>query len=95
MADLNKETRETAVIVEDALRNIAAQVGDIFEQSLNQTNRFSKSITNDITNNLKNLAKTSDLFEGNLSKLNKGLLSSKEVQKQIEARAVRLKSLDI
>lgn len=95
MADLNKETRETSVIVEDALRSIAAQVGDIFEQSLNQTNRFSKSITNDITNNLKNLAKTSDLFEGNLSKLNKGLLSSKEVQKQIEARAVRLKSLDI
>lgn len=98
MADpknIEKEVRRAAEITEDALRNISANIKDIFEDALNQSNTFSKSISSDINKNIKSIARTAELFESNLSKLNKGQLTYKEVQKQIEQRNIKIKSLEI
>jgi hypothetical protein len=93
--DIEKEVRKAAEITEDALRNITANIRDIFEDALNQGNTFSKSIASDINKNIKSVSKTAELFEGNLSKLNKGQLTYKEVQKQIEQRNIKIKALEI
>jgi hypothetical protein len=93
--DFENEVRKASQIAEDALRNISANVKDIFEEALNQTNTFSKNITSDINKGLKSLSNTSVLFESNLSKLSIGQLKYADVQKQIEQRNIKIKSLEL
>jgi hypothetical protein len=91
--DIKKKARETAEIVEDALRSIASQVGQIFDDALISTDDFSKSLENDVAKGLNSLAKTSTLIETNLSKLNKGNLTRLDIEKQIEQRQIKFNSL--
>jgi hypothetical protein len=91
--DIKKKARETAEIVEDALRSISSKVGQIFEDALTSTDNFSKTLKNDVTKGLNSLAKTSTLIETNLSKLNKGNLTRLDIEKQLEQRQVKLNSL--
>jgi hypothetical protein len=91
--DIKKKARETAEIVEDALRSISSQVGQIFEEALTSTSNFSKTLKNDVTKGLNSLAKTSTLIETNLSKLNKGNLTRLDIEKQLEQRQIKLNSL--
>lgn len=91
--DIKKKARETAEVVEDALRSISSQVGQIFEDALSSTDNFSKSLKNDVTKGLNTLAKTSTLIEGNLYKLNKGNLTRLDIEKQLEQRQVKFNSL--
>lgn len=91
--DIKKKARETAEIVEDALRSISSKVGEIFDEALTTTDKFSKSLQNDVTKGLNGLAKTSSLIETNLSKLNKGNLTRLSIEKQIEERQIKFNSL--
>jgi hypothetical protein len=92
--DIRKQARETAEIVEDALRDISSKIKGIFEQSLTSTDTFTNTLKKDITQSLNTLAKTSTLIEGNLSKLKQGSLSRLEVEKQIEQRAIKIASIE-
>ena len=58
--DAENSAKETAVVVEDALRNIADKVGDIFKEALSSTDNVSKAIAKDITGTLNSLAKLSN-----------------------------------
>jgi hypothetical protein len=92
--DIKRQARETAEIVEDALRDISSKIKDIFEQSLSSTDTFSKTLKKDITQSLNTLAKTSTLIEGNLSKLKQGNLSRLEIEKQIEQRKIKIAAIE-
>jgi hypothetical protein len=92
--DPKKQARETAEIVEDALRSIAAEVGDIFKEALTSTDTYAKALKKDVTSSLNTLAKTSTLIEGNLSKLKSGNLTRLSVQKQLEERQVKFNALE-
>jgi len=93
--NLNKNVKDTAKVVEDALKNISEQVRDIFEQSLGQTNKFSDSIVANINKGIRDVARSAETFESNLNKLNRGSLTQAEVQKQIESRANKIKALEM
>ena len=92
--DIKQTAKETSIIVEDALRSISSQVGDIFRDALNNTSTFSKSLTRDIQGGINSLAKSTDIIEKNLTKLTKGELTRAEVNKQIEARKIKLQSIE-
>lgn len=92
--DPKKQARETAEIVEDALRSIAAEVGDIFKEALTSTDTYTKALKKDVTSSLNSLAKTSSLIEDNLSKLKSGNLTRLNIQKQLEARQVKFNALE-
>jgi Fe-S cluster assembly scaffold protein SufB len=96
--DLIRQTRETAVVVEDALRSIASKIGDIFEETLTGANdlskAFSKSLTKDITNSLNSLAKISTQLESNQVKLNAGSLKRSDIEKQILERKIKQNTLE-
>ena len=40
--DIKKQAQESAVIIEDALRSISSQIGDIFKQALDEGAMFLK-----------------------------------------------------
>jgi hypothetical protein len=92
--NIKQTAKETSIIVEDALRSISSQVGDIFRDALNNTSTFSKTLTRDIQGGLNSLAKSTDVIEKNLTKLTKGELTRAEVNKQIEARKIKLQSIE-
>jgi len=96
--DLIRQTRETAVVVEDALRSIASKIGDIFEETLTGANdlsrAFSKSLTKDITSSLNSLAKISTQLESNQVKLNAGSLKRSDIEKQILERKIKQNTLE-
>jgi hypothetical protein len=66
--NLNKNVKDTAKVVEEALKNISEQVRDIFEQSLGQTNKFSDSIVANINKGIRDVARSAETFESNLNK---------------------------
>jgi hypothetical protein len=93
--NINKSVQETAKVVEQAFKDISSQVRDIFEQSLGQTNKFSDSIVANINKGIRDIGRSAETFESNLNKLNRGSLTQAEVQKQIEARANKIKALEM
>lgn len=96
--DLIRQTRETAVVVEDALRNIASKIKDVFEDALttasSTSQTFSKTLIKDISSGLNSLAKVSQQLESNQAKLNAGSLKRADIEKQILERTAKIKSLE-
>ena len=93
LKDIEKKAKETAEIVEDALRNISSQIGEIFQDALDTTSSFSKTLTNDITKGVNNLAKTSTTLLNNQEKLSSGSLTRSQVEKQIAERTFNVAAL--
>jgi hypothetical protein len=91
--EVKKRALETAEIVEDALRNISSQVGNIFKEALDTTSTFSKSLTGDITKGINNLAKSSTTLLSNQEKLRTGALTRAQVEKQILDRNDKIKAI--
>jgi len=91
--EIRKQARETAEIVEDALRSITSNIKDIFDQALTNTDTYSKTLSADITRGLNSLAKTSKLIEDNLSKLKSGTQTRLNIEKQLEQRQIKSEAL--
>jgi len=91
--EVKKRALETAEIVEDALRNISSQVGNIFKEALDTTSTFSKSLTGDITKGINNLAKSSTTLLSNQEKLRTGALTRAQVEKQIQDRTDKINAI--
>jgi len=92
--DLRKLTKETSVVVEDALRSIASNVGSIFKQALEETQDVSKSLVRDTTSSLNSLAKVSNVLATNMEKAANGTLKQSDVLKTIQDRQAKIKALE-
>jgi len=81
--EIRRKALETATVVEDALRSIAGQIGDIFENALHGADRVSQAMAKDIQSRFNKFAKITDDISSNILKMEKGLLSTKTIQDQI------------
>jgi hypothetical protein len=84
--EARRKAQETASIIEDALRSIAGQIGDIFEQALSGADKTTESVAKDIQSRFNKMAKVTDDIASNIVKLNQGLLGNKDIQDQINKR---------
>jgi hypothetical protein len=84
--EVRRKALETATVVEDALRSIAGQIGDIFENALSGADRVSQAMAKDIQSRFNKFAKITDDISSNILKMEKGLLSTKTIQDQIYNR---------
>jgi hypothetical protein len=81
--DLNKEVKDTANILKDAFVSIGAQIEDIFKRATSANDTFQKSLKKDLVSTLNSLGKNSAQLVDNQYKLNKGQLTSKQIQQQL------------
>ena len=93
--DIRKKAQETASIVEDALRGIAGQVKDIFEQAFSGTDRITQATAKDLQASFNKFAKITDDIASNIIKIEQGSLTAKNIQTQINARKAQELSLGI
>ncbi len=92
--EAENNAKETAVVVEDALRNIADKVGDIFKEALSSTDNVSKAIAKDITGTLNSLAKVSkDLADANI-KAAEGAFRQADAAKLIQQRQAKIRAIN-
>jgi hypothetical protein len=91
--DPKKKALETASIVEDALRSIAGQVRDIFDQAMSGADQVTQSVTKDIQSRFNQMAKVTDDIASNSNKLQQGLLKAKDVEDQILKRKTKQDAL--
>ncbi len=91
--DAEKSARETAIVVEDALRNIADRVGTIFKEALDSTDNVAKSITKDITGSLNSLAKVSKDLADASTKAAEGSFKQADAAKLIQQRQAKIKAI--
>lgn len=81
--DPKEEAKKTAQIVEDAFRNIAANVQDIFANALDSTDTMGKTLASDITKNLNSIARQTSIFISNNEKIRFGLIKRQDILRQI------------
>ena len=92
--DAEKSAKQTAVVVEDALRNIADKVGSIFQEALSSTDNASKAIAKDITGSLNSLAKVSkDLADASI-KAADGAFKQADATKLIQQRQAKIRAIN-
>ena len=92
---IRSEAKETAVVVEDALRSISSKIGDIFEEALNAGEGVSQRFVRDIQSGLNSLAKVSNQIASANLKAEKGLLKQRDVTKQIQERKAKILALEV
>ena len=92
--DAEKGAKETAVVVEDALRNIADKVGDIFKEALSSTDNVAKAVAKDITGSLNSLAKVSKELANANSKAAEGAFKQADATKLIQQRQAKIKAIN-
>ena len=91
--DAEKSAKQTAIVVEDALRNIADRVGTIFKEALDSTDNVAKAITKDITGSLNSLAKVSkDLADASI-KAAEGAFKQADAIKLIQQREAKIRAI--
>ena len=84
---IRDKAKETAEIIQDAFRSIAASIPEMFADALDTAEdgvaSFAKTAQKDVTKAVNQMAKYSDLLIKNEVKLSQGQLKSKDVRKQI------------
>ena len=94
--EIKKRTKETSEIVGDAFRRISENIKDIFEEALDGSDNFAKTLQKDITRSLNQIARSSSkLLTENEEKLAKGNLTRAQIDKQILGLNSKLKALEI
>lgn len=89
-----KDIMDIAAMTEETFRSVAANIQDAFRNALEAGSNVSKTLGNDISNNLKNIARQSSDVINNQDKLNKGTLKQSEIQKQIQARTEKINAIE-
>ena len=90
---IKREAKETAQVVEDAFRSISSKIGDYFEEALSKGEGVSKNMVRDVQSSLNSLSRVSKDIAANFEKANKGLLTQKNVTKEIQERNAKLASI--
>jgi hypothetical protein len=86
---------DIAAVTEETFRSVAANIQDMFANALNASDTIIKSFQKDISNSIKSAARESSKLADNFEKLNQGALKQADIQKQIEARAAKLRSIEV
>jgi hypothetical protein len=94
LGQTQQELRDIAAMTEDTFRSVADNIQSMFKDALEAGSDVSKSLGNDISNNLKALARQSADSLNNQEKLNRGVLKQSDIQKQIEARMSKINSIE-
>ena len=92
--DIKKQAQESAVIIEDALRSISSQIGDIFKQALDEGADVSKSMAKDVQSSLNSLSKVSKGLATSFEKASQGAFSIKDLTKEIQERTAKISSIE-
>jgi hypothetical protein len=90
---IKREAKETAQVVEDAFRSISSKIGDYFEEALSKGEGVSKNMVKDVQSSLNSLSRVSKDIATNFEKANKGLLTQKNVTKEIQERNAKLATI--
>ena len=94
LGQTQQEIRDIAAMTEDTFRSVADNIQSMFRDALEQGQNVSRSLSNDIGNNLKSLARLSSDVINNQDKLNKGVLKQSDIQKQIQQRSEKINAIE-
>jgi hypothetical protein len=81
--DVEKEIKDLASVAEVAFKNISTNIKDIFTDALSSGEKVLSSLSKDMQRNINSLAKDSNNLIVNQSRINKGLITSKDINKQL------------
>ena len=81
--DINRRLADTAQEVDNTLRSISSNIGDIFKSSLRQVDSVTKAFGKDVQRQLSEMARSTDTLVENQVKMKNGALGVKDVSKQI------------
>lgn len=87
--DIRREAKETAVIIEDALRSISSRIGDIFQEALDETGTVSEAMAKEVQSSMNSLAKVSKDLADSYQKAYDGAYKQADLQKTINARKAK------
>ena len=82
--------KETSIVVEDALRSIASNIGQIFQDALSSGQDISKTMVSDIQGGLNSLAKVSKALAEAQSKAVQGALKQRDITREMEQRNAKI-----
>jgi hypothetical protein len=82
--------KETSIVVEDALRSIASNIGQIFQDALSSGQDISKAMVSDIQGGLNSLAKVSKTLAEAQSKAVQGALKQRDITREMEQRNAKI-----
>jgi hypothetical protein len=90
-----QDIMDIASMTEETFRSVAANIQDMFANALNASDTVIKSFQKDISNSIKSAARESSKLADNFEKMNQGALKQADIQKQLEARAAKLRSIEV
>jgi hypothetical protein len=86
---------DIASMTEETFRSVAANIQDMFANALNASDTVIKSFQKDITNSIKSTAREASKIADNFERMNQGALKQADIQKQLETRAAKLRSIEV
>lgn len=90
-----KDIMDIAAMTEETFRSVAANIQDMFANALDASDTVVQSFQKDISNSIKNVARESSKLADNFEKMNRGALKQSDIQKQLEARAAKIRSIEV
>ena len=81
--DIEDDIKDLASIAEVAFKNISTSINDIFADALSSGDKVVSSLLKDMQRNVNSLAKESNNLIINQSRINKGLITYKDISKQL------------
>ena len=81
--DVEQEIKDLASVAEVAFKNVAANIKDIFADALSSGENVLSSLSKDMQRSINSLDKESNNLIINQSRINKGLITSKDISKQL------------
>jgi hypothetical protein len=90
-----QDIMDIAAMTEETFRSVASGIQDMFANALNASDTVINSFSKDITNSIKSAARESANLANNFEKMNQGALKQADIQKQIESRAAKLRSIEV
>lgn len=81
--EIKKQVIETSQIVENTLKSVASQIGEIFQDALSEADGITKVFGKDVQKQLNSLARSTDKMIENQLRINAGQSASKDISKQL------------
>ena len=81
--EIKKQVLETSQIVENTLKSVASQIGEIFQDALSEAEGITKIFGKDVQKQLNSLARSTDKMIENQLRINAGQSASKDISKQL------------
>ena len=93
LEDAKKQAKETAVIVEDALKGIAGQISSIFEDALDQSTSTAQASAKEVQKIFNNLSKVGNMFAEANQKAADGAFKLADKLKIVQQRQAKIFAL--